>query len=514
VDLLVTLVLAAMTFGFNHTSYWSPYSKLDVLPIEAKDNPVFTKDSYLLNSNNNFFQLAINTSSTPILRSFLDTTTNNSNFKSREAKRILSILEVPLLCANKTNNILILGAGSGDDVAYALGQRVPHIDAVEIDPVICKLGKTRHPNRPYLNPRVSLHNEDARTFLRYTKNGYDLVEFAFLDPGNTLCSSSFLRVDSYVYTKESIESVLRCLNPDGVGCISFATDLSNSITAKFYNTVQAAWGHPPLVLLNKESNIWVLFGPGLSSAKISDIIAGHPGLELWVPDHEQSLAPTITDQWPFLYTCFNTAGTAIYFVILFALIVVPAIFIFFTQKKDAAVADLSNMFLLGLAFMLIETKSIVQLSLLFGSTWIVSAAVITTVLCLALLANFIVQRAKQIPLVYLYTALALAIFLDYFFLVPSTTNVHPLLVAFISVLIACLPIFFSGMIFSSCFLQANNPSSYLATNLLGVAFGGVAENLSLVCGIKSLTWVALIFYGLSAFCIYFKQKSRSISNKS
>ena len=63
-------------------------------------------------------------------------------------------------------NVLILGAGSGTDVAAALRHGVSHVDAVEIDPVIIRTGRRLHPDRPYSDPRVTVINDDARHFLR------------------------------------------------------------------------------------------------------------------------------------------------------------------------------------------------------------------------------------------------------------------------------------------------------------------------------------------------------------
>ena len=46
---------------------------------------------------------------------------------------------------NTFKNVLILGAGSGTDVAAALRHGVEHVDAVEIDPVIIRLGRAGTP---------------------------------------------------------------------------------------------------------------------------------------------------------------------------------------------------------------------------------------------------------------------------------------------------------------------------------------------------------------------------------
>ena len=501
-DLLIAILFAGLAFYFNHQSYWSPYSKLDIVPVRAQADDVFVPGSYLLNSNNLFFHTGTHALLDSQVSQYLKSKKGADSKLKELTASYLSCLEAPYQCALQAKEVLILGAGSGNDVAYAIAKNVQNIDAVEIDPIICKLGKTKHPDRPYLDPRVSVHNEDARTFLRYDKKKYDLIEFAFLDPGNTVRASSFLRVDNYVYTVESIKSVLRCLAPNGVGFISFASDDDSFITHRLYKTIMQACGKAPLTMINKKArSALFLFGPGADQSKLSSWLANHPGIKMWTPSTEQLQIRASTDQWPFLYTDFNYAGIWLYLGTLAVVIVLPSLVIFHGQSREAKFAEMGNMFFLGLAFMLIETKAIVELSLLFGATWIVSSVVIAAILTLALLANFYVQKTKRIPLAYIYGALVVCLALQYFLSVPERTEWSPLVVAGLASLVACLPIFFSGMVFSYCFREAKNPSSFLAANLLGVAFGGLTENLSLTFGIKGLIWIALCIYCLSALCL-------------
>ena len=65
--------------------------------------------------------------------------------------------------------VLIIGAGSGNDVAAALAWGAKHIDAVEIDPVLHEIGRQYHPNRPSIDPRVTYHIDDGRSFVRSTR---------------------------------------------------------------------------------------------------------------------------------------------------------------------------------------------------------------------------------------------------------------------------------------------------------------------------------------------------------
>ena len=249
-NLILAALLACATFAFNHTSHWSPYSKLDTILMEPKDKNDYAKGSYFLNSNNGFFQHGVHVMTGPDIEKYLASTLGISPIWQKLIGYYFYMIQLPYLCAPSHDNVLILGSGSGNDIACALANHAKHIDAVEIDPVISRLGRLKHPDHPYLDPRVTLYNEDARTFLRYTKNKYDLVVFGFVDPGCTIRSSSFLRVDHYVYTVESVQSVLKCLKPNGLAAILYSPDVQEHITARLYNTIKQASGTDPLTYSN------------------------------------------------------------------------------------------------------------------------------------------------------------------------------------------------------------------------------------------------------------------------
>jgi hypothetical protein len=74
-------------------------------------------------------------------------------------------------------DVLIVGAGTGNDVAIALAQGAQHIDAVEIDPLLHEIGVNLHPGHPYQNPRVTSYIDDGRAFLQQSDHRYDLILF-------------------------------------------------------------------------------------------------------------------------------------------------------------------------------------------------------------------------------------------------------------------------------------------------------------------------------------------------
>ncbi len=206
-----------------------------------------------------------------------------------------------------------------------------------------------------------------------------------------------------------------------------------------------------------------------------------------------------TDDWPFLYLEFTSAGAVVlYFFVLLCATLGPLWF----NRKNFETKILSReslaMFFLGLAFMLMETKSITQLSLLFGSTWIVTAIVVLIFLMLAFIANLIVSWRRNYSLKPIGIGLALAFLFNLLLWhVPESSDIHPLAIAGITAVISCLPVLFGGMMFSTIMKKSGDQANLLGANLLGTAFGGLLEYICIVAGLKSLTILAMIIYGLA-----------------
>jgi hypothetical protein len=98
---------------------------------------------------------------------------------------------------------MIIGAGSGNDVAAALAGKAEHIDAVEIEPVLNAIGRDHHPLRPYADPRVAIHLDDGRSFVRKAGNQYDLIEYALVDSLVLHSGYGSLRLESFLFTEQA-----------------------------------------------------------------------------------------------------------------------------------------------------------------------------------------------------------------------------------------------------------------------------------------------------------------------
>jgi len=451
-------------------------------------------------------------------------------------------------------DVLVIGAGSGNDLSRALLWKAGHIDAVEIDPVIQRLGRADHPAQPYSDPRVTPFNDDGRNFLRAGEKKYDLIVYALVDSLVLHSSFSNIRLESYLFTKEAFDDVKRRLKPGGV----FATYnyfRSGWVVARLEKTLKASFGNDPMVMMlpyrekvepDETFRSFTIFLSGAEEAlgPVRKAFADHGSFYLDAQNAQPDSArngfvdkpvdaqakddgrwmrfgpatvtqptdalPLATDDWPFLYLrrpmipALSLRAAGIMGVLGLALL-----FLFDRRRKSAADAGDAaanaaatapfdwRMFFLGAGFMLVETKAVVRMALLFGSTWIVNSVVFFAVLVVILLANLLVLKTRPKNLVPYYVGVVGALFLgifvplDYFLGMAKVTQIV------LSSLLVVLPIFFAGVIFAVSFAKVPSPDRAFGANIAGTMLGGLAEYASMRLGFQHVGYVALVFYLLA-----------------
>jgi SAM-dependent methyltransferase len=403
--------------------------------------------------------------------------------------------------------VLILGAGSGTDVAAALRHGVKHVDAVEIDPAIIRLGRAHHPDHPYSDPRVTVINDDARHYLRTTQKKYDLVVFALIDSLTMQSSFSGVRLESYMFTVESFRDVRSRLNPDGV-LIVYNYFRERWLVDRLANTAAAAFGEEPWVHVHEaRAFLGVLMaGPRLAT------LTAPPRIPDQVTAFNQSHAPSparmhqrdaaiepASDDWPFLYMRDRHVPRH-YLVALAIVLVVSTISVLVVLRMlGSGGAGRSGgwswqFFLLGAGFMLLETKSIIQFALLWGSTWVVASVAIASVLTMALIANAVVAR-KTITRPWLVGGVLVALLIVNYLVPIGRIAFESRAVE--SVFYAALvfsPILCAGLLFGSAIARSTALTRDYGINLLGAMVGGVGEYLSLVSGFRALLVVIAFCY--------------------
>lgn len=472
--LLLFAVIIGLTGLPDRNTWWSPYYRIDLYAVPVPGSPPST---YLLTVNHDYHQKMVDLSPDFLTR-----------YPDQELNRSASSnYELPYRLVTDPGRVLILGAGTGNDVAAALRHGATHVDAVEIDPVIRELGRKYHPEHPYASSRVSVHINDARAFLKATRERYDLIVFGYLDAHTLISSYSSLRLDNYVYTLESFQEARKLLTDRGTLIVAFASGRS-FVTDRMYATLEKAFGAPPATYWTGYDGAGVVFIEG--SARTHEL----QGFPRFTPDPE-ALANTTaaTDNWPFLYL----AGRRIPILVLIVLVAFT-LCAKILLRKTAALSwrshrEYFHLLLLGAGFLLLETKGVTDLALLFGSTWIVNAVVIAVFLTMALVANalaIVCPIPRKLAFAVLFVMLGIGIFLPYSFLNGTSLGVKILG----SGLLVGLPVFFSGLIFSDCFRSVANPSEALGMNLFGAMIGGMLENLVMIGGTALLGVIAALLY--------------------
>ncbi len=479
---VLLLAAAAITYHRDPFTFWSPYYRIDLRPYTAPQGWPQTP-AYELEVNHDFHQHILDLSETFLAR--------YPTFEPNASARIN--YEIPYLVMPHPSRVLVVGAGTGNDVAAALRHGVEHIDAVEIDSVIINLGQRYHPEHPYDSPRVTIYNDDARAFFKKATQPYDLIIFGFLDSHTLLSSFSSLRLDNFVYTRESFREAGRLLRPNGAIVLSFSTGRS-FVNNRMYATLQSAFGVPPRVYDNGYVEGLTFVVQKDSSAE-APLLASHDISAQYIGGKAGHLVAT--DQWPFLYLASHRIPKSIMWVL--GLFLVGA---FFLLRRTVALPLMTSresvhLFLLGAGFLLLETKGVTELSLLFGSTWTVNAVVIAAFLCMGLLANALILY-RPFPRVLAYIALFALLLLGLVLPYSVFSGLSAPLKVLAASIVVGLPVFFSGMIFSRSFRDVAAPAQGLGVNLFGAVVGGTLENVVMIGGTMSLGILAIVLYGLSA----------------
>ena len=153
-----------------------------------------------------------------------------------------------------------------------------------------------------------------------------------------------------------------------------------------------------------------------------------------------------------------------------------------------------HFFVLGIAFLLLETRSIVTFSLLFGSTWLVNALVFFAVLASVLLAILVASRFTIRRTWWLYAALLGSIALAYA-VPPASLLIEPPWLRYVAAgALAFAPVFFANLVFSYSFRDTRTADMAFASNLFGAMVGGAIEYVALITGYQALLLVVAGLY--------------------
>jgi hypothetical protein len=391
--------------------------------------------------------------------------------------------------AGRLDDVLIVGAGSGTDVAIALAKGAKRVDAVEIDPKLRELGGTYHPDRPYADPRVRTTITDGRAFLERTDAKYDLILFALPDSLTLVSGASSLRLESYLFTVEAMRAAREHLKPGGAFAM-YNYYREQWLVDRLALTAQAAFGHRPCVDIVGSGHQAVITA-GLTPAD-QRCAAEWAGASAGTP-------PPADDNRPFLYL-YGRDIPPIYLITLALILLVSLVAVRVVAGPYRRMRPYADLFLLGVAFLLLETKSVTGFALLFGTTWVVNAVVFAGVLVAVLAAVEVTRRFRTPPLPVMYLVLFAGLVVAA--VVPNAwlLGLPVPLRAVVAVVVAFLPIFAANVVFAKRFADTADATASFGANLLGAVLGGCLEYLALVIGYQGLLLVAAVLY-LGAFAL-------------
>jgi hypothetical protein len=381
-------------------------------------------------------------------------------------------------------NVLVIGSGTGNDAAVALSEGARHVDAVEIDPLLVQIGGA-HPNHPYQNPRLTTYVDDGRAYLQDTSKRYNLILFALPDSLTALPGQSGIRLESFLLTEQAIEAVRAHLAPGGTFAMYnyYAPFLQN----RYATTIKDVFHRTPCAEV----------GPPLGGRRLAVLTVR---ADMPVPNcatfwHGRTVAPA-TDDHPFPYLVGNDIPQQ-YLWMLAVIFLASIVLVRVCGGRFRQMRSYVDLAFMGAAFLLLETKNIVQFALLFGTTWLVNSLVFAGVLVAVYLA---VETASHLRLPrpwVLYCALLASLALTW--VIPQESLVGlPIVPRFLAgCALAFAPVYLANLVFAQRFADVATSGTAFAVNLLGAMVGGALEYLSLITGYRFLLIVIAVLYGLA-----------------
>lgn len=402
------------------------------------------------------------------------------------------------------HHALVLGAGSGSDVSTALAYGVQSITAVEIDPTIQQLGARYNPDKPYSNPRVKVVINDGRAYLQNTTERYDLIIFALPDSLTLTSSNTSLRLESFLLTQDALATARTRLTSNGLLVLynyyrddwlvqKLADMAGHAFNQEPFVSTYGGWGRAAVIMVGPRLKMLPPreFGAYHEQAPAA---GGDPSLRVIGEGYfPLTMSTPATDDWPFLY--LRDRSFPLLYIEGLGMVALFALGGTLTLAPRRILRRFDwHMFFLGVAFMLLEVKSLTTFSLLFGSTWLVNSLVFFAILSSVLLAVLVNRRVKIRHIGPLYLLLFGVLALN-LLLPPETLLLNNLLARYLfASVLAFAPVFLANIIFANSFRDSEAADVAFASNLLGIMVGGGMEYFSMLIGYRLLLVLVVVFY--------------------
>ena len=118
----------------------------------------------------------------------------------------------------------IIGPGGGVDVLRAVAKGSRNVTGIEINPIIANnIMRDRYADYSYhlyQIPEVHIHVSDGRSFVRDSRDHYDVIEMTLVDTWASTAAGAFALSENNLYTVEAFREYFEHLKPDGMIAIT------------------------------------------------------------------------------------------------------------------------------------------------------------------------------------------------------------------------------------------------------------------------------------------------------
>ena len=118
----------------------------------------------------------------------------------------------------------IIGPGGGVDVLRAVASGSQNVTAIEINPLIANTVMREryadYAHHLYDIPEVRLHVADGRSWIRNSKDQYDIIQMTLVDTWASTAAGAFALSENNLYTVEAFQEYFDHLKPDGILAIT------------------------------------------------------------------------------------------------------------------------------------------------------------------------------------------------------------------------------------------------------------------------------------------------------
>ena len=229
----VVASLAAALFAGSGRARWLPFLGSALLLLASARTPLFAlppikaeAGRLLFEAWNAFSRVTVVDRRPGVLEIQMD---------AAAATRVSSLDSVPpwptavsalglTLFEGTSPEVLVIGPGGGLDVAHALQAGARRVTAVDINPLITVTVMSERFKAEsgglYQDPRVELVTAEGRSFVRRSRQRYDLIQATLIDTWAATSAGAFALTENNLYTIEAFEDYFSRLTPRGVIAMS------------------------------------------------------------------------------------------------------------------------------------------------------------------------------------------------------------------------------------------------------------------------------------------------------